>query len=195
MSATKGSYRYIAFLRAINVGGRNVKMDRLREIFRRTGFSEVETYIASGNVIFSSREPDDHRLERLIETHLEDALGFSVSTFLRTPAAVATIARFSPFAEDAGHTSGDRQPPALSVAFLGQVPGPDARERVAAFTSDVDDFEFHDREIYWRCRTRVSESSFSLAVLERALGAPATVRNITTVRKLAASYAPAAIQG
>ena len=43
---------YVALLRGINVGGRNVKMDRLREIFESLGFSNVETFIASGNVIF-----------------------------------------------------------------------------------------------------------------------------------------------
>ena len=47
--------RYITFLRAINVGGHTVKMDRLREIFESLGFANVETFIASGNVVFERR--------------------------------------------------------------------------------------------------------------------------------------------
>ena len=54
--------------------------------------------------------------------------------------------------------------------------------------SKVDDFHIHDREAYWLSRIRSSDSTFSGAMLEKALGMPATMRNITTVRKLAAKY-------
>ena len=74
--------RYVAFLRAVNVGGRRVSMDRLRAVFEELGFEAVSTYIASGNVVFeaSGRAAD---LERAIEEKLADALGFEVTTFLR----------------------------------------------------------------------------------------------------------------
>ena len=55
--------RYIAFLRAINVGGHTVKMDRLREIFESLGFANVETFIASGNVVFETTAGDTAALE------------------------------------------------------------------------------------------------------------------------------------
>ena len=85
--------RYIAFLRAINVGGHTVKMDALRELFEALGFEQVETFIASGNVIFETTETDTAALERRIETHLQAALGYAVATFLRSDAEVAAQLR------------------------------------------------------------------------------------------------------
>ena len=63
--------KYIAFLRAINVGGHTVKMDRLREIFETMGFSNVETFIASGNVIFETKSKDVDSLVKMIKKKLE----------------------------------------------------------------------------------------------------------------------------
>jgi uncharacterized protein (DUF1697 family) len=66
--------RYIAFLRAINVGGHNVKMDYLRELFESLGYVNVQTFIASGNVIFDSPTEDARTLEKEIEDHLSSTL-------------------------------------------------------------------------------------------------------------------------
>ena len=65
--------RYVAFLRAINVGGHTVKMERLRELFAELGLANVETFIASGNVIFDAPSGDAGALERQIEQHLHAA--------------------------------------------------------------------------------------------------------------------------
>ena len=62
--------RVIAFLRAINVGGRTVKMDRLRGLFADAGFRNVETFIASANVIFDSPGKTTAGIERKIEAGL-----------------------------------------------------------------------------------------------------------------------------
>lgn len=101
-------HRYVAFMRALNVGGRIVKMDLLRKLFEELGFTDVATYIASGNVIFHSPETDTGKLERTINAHLEESLGYVVGTYIRTPAELATIAAHRPFPDaelDApGHT-------------------------------------------------------------------------------------------
>ena len=89
--------RYIAFLRAINVGGRTVKMDRLRELFEAMKFTDVSTFIASGNVVFNAPGKDPVVLETRIEKHLQQSLGYEVATFLRTPSELATMATFEPF--------------------------------------------------------------------------------------------------
>ncbi len=175
--------RHIAFLRAINVGGHTVKMDRLRELFEEIGLLDVSTFIASGNAAFeASGEAAD--LERRIEEHLERSLGYEVATFLRSPGELAAVAEHEPF------------PPgeeffAVSVAFLKAPPGEEARERVMGLRSEVDEFHVRGREVYWGCRIRTSDSKFSGAALDRALGGPVTIRNATTVRKLAAKH-PAA---
>jgi uncharacterized protein (DUF1697 family) len=76
--------RYIAFLRGINVGGHNVKMDQLRTLFTELGLENVRSYINSGNLFFDTDRVDRVELARDIEQHLEQALGYAVPVFLRT---------------------------------------------------------------------------------------------------------------
>jgi uncharacterized protein (DUF1697 family) len=176
-------HRYIAFLRAINVGGHNVKMDQLRGHFEALKLARVDTFIASGNVIFETRSSDTDALERRIERQLERALGYEVATFLRTPAELAAVARHRPF--DAPEPE---RPGCLMVAFLKTPPGAEAERKFLAFRTDDDGYTIHGREAYCRFRTSILDSSFSGARMEKTLGMPATMRNMTTVRKLAAKY-------
>lgn len=177
--------RYIGYLRAINVGGRTVQMSRLREQLASLDLHAVETFIASGNVVFTTERADDAaELERWLSAELERALGFEVAVFLRTSGENVEIA-------GRRLTSALTFPPhgdALYVAFLHEPPSEVATRALTTFESDVDHFFVHEREIYWHCRKTVSTSEFSGARLEKLLGAPATMRNITTVRKLAAKY-------
>ncbi|HEX7528041.1 MAG TPA: DUF1697 domain-containing protein, partial [Thermoanaerobaculia bacterium] len=82
--------RLVAFLRALNVGGRVVKMGALKRDFETMGFTDVETFIASGNVVFSSKGA--RGLEAKIANALEQELGYAVATFVRTVAEVADAA-------------------------------------------------------------------------------------------------------
>ncbi|MEV4555807.1 DUF1697 domain-containing protein [Kitasatospora sp. NPDC049285] len=94
-----GSRTYIAFLRAINVGGRTVKMERLRELFAELGLDAVRTYIQSGNVFFrAAADLDRAALTRRIEAHLESALGYPVPAMLRTVDEVEALLALDPFA-------------------------------------------------------------------------------------------------
>jgi uncharacterized protein (DUF1697 family) len=174
--------RYIALLRAINVGGHVVKMDHLRRLFEALEFSNVETFIASGNVIFESPARSAAALEKKIGSHLRQHLGYDVATFLRTPAELAEIARYQPFPNAEGG--------ALYVAFLAGTPTPEASQKVRGFSTELDAFEVRNRELYWYVRDKLSASTFSGGRLEKTLGLAATMRNVTTVRKLAAKYPP-----
>lgn len=178
--------RYVAFLRAINVGGHVVKMERLRELFESLGLRGVETFIASGNVIFETRATDAAALEARIERHLATSLGYEVATFLRTTEELAAVAAHVPFPEADPIPEGR----ALWVGFLKSPPGAAPREALMAYRSDSDDFQIRQREFYWLRRTGMSDSAVTGARLERAIGA-ATMRNVTTVRKLSAKYPPA----
>jgi uncharacterized protein (DUF1697 family) len=178
--------RYVALLRGINVGGHTVKMDALRALFEEMGLQNVATFIASGNVIFETPVADARALEERIEDHLRQSLGYDVATFVRTPSELAAIAAYRPFPDDDPDAAGN----ALYVAFLAALPTGEVQAKLLALQTPTDAFRFHDRELYWFLRTKLSESSlFSGAVVERTLGAPMTMRNITTVRKLAAKYA------
>jgi uncharacterized protein (DUF1697 family) len=177
--------KYIAFLRAINVGGHTVKMDHLKSVFETLRFSNVETFIASGNVIFDSPSNTTSALERKIEKHLHTSLGYQVATFLRTPADLRRIADYRPFPSAyplaEGHT--------VFIGFLGGSPAESAAAKLLASTTPVDDFHINGSELYWLCRGRFNESPFSGARLEKYLGMQTTLRNSNTVRRLVVKYA------
>ena len=75
-------------------------MSRLRVLFEELGFDEVETFIASGNVVFSSKIRDTSQLESRIAKHLEASLGYGVDTFVRAAEEVAGIGSAKAFRED-----------------------------------------------------------------------------------------------
>src|SRR4051812_18154130 len=118
--------RYAALLRAINVGGHVVKMDALRALFIGAGFSNVETMIASGNVLFEATSGRAPAIESRIETILGAALGYRVATFVRTTPQLAAIAAQRPFpdAEAPGRT--------LYVGFLKAPPTASSRRALMA---------------------------------------------------------------
>ncbi|MDX6558273.1 MAG: hypothetical protein QOF72_1322 [Blastocatellia bacterium] len=175
--------KYVALLRAINVGGHTVKMDYLRNLFVAMGFSNVESFIASGNVIFDSRSKDGAALERKIEKHLQTILGYEVKTFVRSISELAAVANYKPFSESELSTH------SLYVGFAAETPSDHSRQKLLSFICEVDDLHVHGREVYWLCRAKMmTDSGFSGALAEKALGMGMTFRNSTTVKKLAAKY-------
>jgi uncharacterized protein (DUF1697 family) len=175
--------KFLAFLRAINVGGHTVKMDHLRSLFEGLGFSNVETFIASGNVIFDSPSRNSKSLEKKIESALQTALGYEVTTFVRSLKELSEIAAYQPFAETdvtAAH--------AVYVGFIAESPSEVAKQKLLSLSTKDDEFHLNGREIYWLCRTKFSDSKISGTLVAKALGMPATLRNATTIKKLAAKY-------
>ncbi|HEY1911149.1 MAG TPA: DUF1697 domain-containing protein [Vicinamibacterales bacterium] len=176
--------RLIAFLRAINVGGHVVKMDALRKQFEALGLTDVETFIASGNVLFTSRTANLAAIEKKIETRLEKALGYEVRTFVRTEAEVCAIARYKPFPAGAIAGAG-----ALCVGFLADPLGPAAVKTLLALKTEIDDFHVQGKEVYWLCTKRQHESTFSNVRFEKQVKASVTFRGVNTVARLAARCA------
>lgn len=173
--------RHIAFLRAINVGGHTVKMDRLRGLFEDIGLGNVETVIASGNVLFDSSAKDSAALERRIERHLEEELGYEVATFIRSPKEiVATLAH------DAFAGSRQRTPESLLyIGFLKAKPVADVCNALDGCLTSSDEFRIHRRELFWSINGRSSDSKFGGPLLEKMLKARTTLRNVTTVKRIA----------
>ena len=167
--------KYVALLKAINVGGHVVKMEALRDLFADLRFSGVETFISSGNVIFETKSTGDRKLELKIEKHLEAALGYEVGTFVRSMEEIHAISVYKPFS---------REGLVLNVGFMHETLQPSV---VDDFKSDVDDFHVHGREVYWLCQIRTSDSKFPAKKLEKIAGAM-TWRNMNTVVRLAAKY-------
>jgi len=169
--------RYVCFLRAINVGGRVVRMETLKQIFSSIGLADVETFIASGNVIFVAGSGKPATLETKIEGALRSKLGYDVDAFLRTPGELAKVV--------------NAVPSALHVAFTRE-PLPAARKaQLVNFDTASDAFTAVGREIYWTLTTKQSESAFVSSKMEKLLDVRVTWRNMNTVRRLLAKYPPA----
>jgi uncharacterized protein (DUF1697 family) len=175
--------RYVAFLRAVNVGGRTVKMDELRAVVSKAGFADVETFIASGNVVFSSSARSAAAIERTIEHALSRSFGFEVPTFVRTIAEVVEAARRAAFTAKDVEKAG-----AYLVAFLKSPPDAKGRTGLQTLESSTDRFAVEGREVYWLSTPKQSESALTLVKFERAIGGPATMRSMTSLAKLAAKH-------
>jgi uncharacterized protein (DUF1697 family) len=179
---------YIAFLRGINLGKRRPEMAELRALFGKMKFTGIATFIASGNVIFSGKSADRRQVEDQIEAQLKKSLGYDVDTFVRTRAEVAAVAAGRPFApaemENPAHT--------VHAAFLKDELSPAQVAQLRACRTKADDFCAGGREFYWLCRIKSNESKAWTSPEMKALRLPTlSLRNLTTVRKLAALYPPA----
>ena len=179
--------QYIAFLRGMNLGSRRVKMDRLRRLFEEMDFAAVATFIASGNVIFESQIEDAAEIENQIQNHLERALGYRVDAFVRSRTQVATIASSQPFSK----VEMNNQAYTVNVSFFKSPLAPEVARKLKKFRTDVDAFNVEGREFFWLCRIKMRESTVWALPEIRALKFPtSSMRNITTLRKLAKTYSP-----
>jgi uncharacterized protein (DUF1697 family) len=171
--------RYVAFLRAINVGGHVVKMDALKRLFEGMKLANVATFIASGNVIFDANGKAP-ALEKKIEKTLQDALGYRVATFLRTLPELQTIAEAQPFGDEEG---------TIYVGFMTELPPAEAQKKLLALATPEERLHFSGRELYWlRKPGKWVDSPLAGPLLERTLGRETTLRNRNTVQRIVAKY-------
>ena len=177
-------FRFIAFLRAINVGGgRTVKMQSLRQVFDSLGFSKVATFIASGNVVFETTTRETKALERKIERALKEALGYEVRTFVRGEAELVKIAAYRPFTQSKFDETWNS-----NIIFLADNLTPALKRNVKALTTNTDAFAVRGREIYWLRRRKQNGALFSTVPLEKILGRTFTVRGAGTIKKIASKW-------
>ncbi|MBL9139521.1 MAG: DUF1697 domain-containing protein [Verrucomicrobiales bacterium] len=176
--------RYVAFLRGINLGKRRLAMTRLQSLVQEIGYAGVETFIASGNVVFSTPQSNTATVETTIARHLEKSLGYPVDTFVRSLKDVDRIAGTRVFPQDG------QEGITIHVAFLHQ---PLPKETVAALgkiQTGYDEFRVHGRELHWLCHGKMSDSKVWTLPEVKALKMPSsTMRNITSLRKLVARFA------
>ena len=176
--------KYIAFLKAINVGGHTVKMDHLKNLFEKMGFENVETFIASGNVVFETKSKSVDSIKKKIENELEKSLGYKVATFIRTTKELKEIAEHKPFTE----FDLNNEQNSLYIGFLDNQPDKDSQKKVLALSDKANEFHFNKTELYWLCRKNFSDSGITGKTLEKALGMETTIRNSTTIRKMVARF-------
>lgn len=162
--------RFVALLGGINVGGHRVTMDRLRTEVASLGYTDVATFIASGNVLFTATGRGATHEARL-QAHLEAALGWPVPTFVRTAAEIIAATDVRPFGVvPEGHTH--------MVVFCRTEPA------AAPPATELDRFEVVGREVHWLITGKLTDSTITLPKLAKAIG-PNTTRNITSLERLA----------
>lgn len=171
----------VSLLRAVNVGGhRPVSKEDLVAIHAAAGCIDPRTFIASGNVVFTTRERKLDKLARSIEQEFERVAGFRSEAILRTLDELRQVVARNPFAAREG-ADGSR----MLVTFLAS--RPDAASVAAAMSVPVAPEEMHifDREMFIYYPEGMGRSKFPSAKVGRALGnIPGTGRNWNTVLKL-----------
>ena len=173
---------YIAMLRGINVSGHNiVKMEQLRASFAALGFSNVKTYIQSGNVVFEATNDSAASLSRKIgQTILRD-FGFSVPVFLTTSKKMEEAIMLCPFlkAPDIDHSK-------LHVTFLSDNPPKTALEQLQPLAVKPEQLRIVGGNIYLYCPNGYGKTRLSNTTIEKKLSIGATTRNWNTVNALLA---------
>ena len=187
MIALAKTRRRFAFLRGINVGGKTVKKERLLPVFESLGLERVESFLASGNVVFDAPSRGSEKtLAKKIEAALLDQIGLSTVAFLRTPEELLAIADCSPFDEAELAIAG--QGGTINVSLFDEPPAAENQAKILALSSDDDLLRFAGRELYWVSRTKMSESPLFAVSFEKLAGLPATMRNLNTIRRLVVKY-------
>ncbi|MBP1996525.1 DUF1697 domain-containing protein [Paenibacillus eucommiae] len=174
---------YVALLRGINVGGKNmIKMAALKNMFESMGLSRVKTYIQSGNVLFES-EKEEEVLRKQIENKIEVIFGFSVIVVLRKAEELKRIVSNCPFsADEISAAEAASEAESLYVSFLLEAPSQEGVERLSTVKSENDEFRIVGREVFLLFPQSIRNSKLANSL--QMLKVPATVRNWKTVNKL-----------
>jgi uncharacterized protein (DUF1697 family) len=161
---------YVALLRAVNVGGTGkLAMSRLKSICVDAGFARVETFIASGNVVFDSKaKPAKVKAE--LETRLRDEIGKPVAVMVRTAPEIAAVLDANPFAE--------REDNRTYAIFLDAAPPRDALDHVKGQSDET--IALGKREIFVHYPSGMGRSKLRIPAASAG-----TARNMNTVAKLA----------
>ena len=160
---------YVALLRGVNLGKRQLKMDDLKRIAGELGLENAKTYIASGNLLFQSTK-SEAVLKKLLEEALAGHMGAKVGVMVRTAKEMAAVAAVNPFTDKASN---------YTVAFfLNDAPPKDAP--VAAKNVDGELMALGKREIYVHYPRGQGQSRLAIPATKDG-----TARNMNTVAKLA----------
>jgi uncharacterized protein (DUF1697 family) len=172
--------KFISLLRGINVSGqKKIRMEDLRALYASLEFSNVESYIQSGNVVFESTDTDKENIRSQIESAILTKYGFAVQVFLLTGKDLARVVRNNPYNQNKTAPS-----TALYVTFLSEPLAAGVLDRLSKVSSGEDSFKSSDREVYLYCPGGYGRTKYTNSAIEKAAGIPATTRNWKTVNKL-----------
>lgn len=170
--------RLIALLRAVNVGGRKLPMAELRAMCGELGWEEVETYIQSGNLVFSAPGKAGE-IERTLEEAIKERFGMDVPVMVRTASQWAGYIAANPFPRVA-----EDEPNRLQLLVSKQAPNSDAAEKLMERAQAGEAVKAAGGALWFHFPAGVGTSKLVPALIDKAAGSPSTSRNWRTVLKL-----------
>jgi uncharacterized protein (DUF1697 family) len=171
---------YIAFLRGINVGAHNrMKMAELRELCESLGHENIQTYIASGNVVFETAETDTRALSTELADATADSFDYDITVMIRTRTELDDIIEYQPFDEPADDTV------KRYVTFLNEEPADEQIDALSSAETAAESFVVHSREVYSRIDTEKMDNG-RFTDVGKILKMPATRRTWNVVTNVQA---------
>lgn len=171
--------KYVAFLRAINVGGNNIiKMEALRAEFEKMGFESVKTYIQSGNVLFESDLSDKLKIEKKIEKALAEKFKYNARVLIRSQKDMENIvSSFPKIFADSGWKH--------NVIFLSDlIDSKEILKKLETKGKEIEQTYYSQGVLFWSANMDTITRSNMLKLSTRKEYKEMTVRNINTTRKI-----------
>jgi uncharacterized protein (DUF1697 family) len=171
---------FVSLFRGINVGGhQSIRMDALKELHESLGLQEVESYIQSGNVVFTSDDADVTQLTKHIEDGFAQKFGFQVNVMVRTAAEFSAIIANNPF-----QNQPLKESKWVVVMFLANHPVSTALEDIQKTYTGPEELYINGQEVYIYYPEGIGRSKLSNAFIEKKLKAMGTARNWNTILRL-----------
>lgn len=172
--------KYIALLRGINVSGqKKILMKDLQKLYEDLSFTNVVTYIQSGNVIFDSKEKSKEKIKTKIEKAIEKMYGFDVIVFVCEPDFINKAIAKNPYVKRK-----DFDPKKMYVSILSGEPEKSKIQELEKVKSGDDEFTIIKDVIYLYLVGGAGKTKFSNTIIENKLKLDATTRNWNSINEI-----------
>ena len=170
---------HVAFLRGINVGGKNkLAMSELVTFFEDAGCTDVKSYIQSGNVVFRASSSLAKSIPDLVVRAIGKRIGRDIPVVVRTAGELQKVVAGNPFLPSSDELKN------LHVGFLADRPSASRIRGLDPDRSPPDEFAVHGRELYLHCPNGVARSKLTNSYFDSKLATISTMRNWNTVLKV-----------
>lgn len=171
---------YISLLRGINIGGhKKIKMDSLRDGFSSLGYTNIKTYIQSGNILFCSKEEDKTKLEREISSMIMDKYGFDVPVLVLISDDLNEVITNNPFANSINHKK-----EFIHITFISNEVKEINYKEIESKKESEDEYKIINKAIYLYLQKGYGNTKIHNNFFEKLLKTQATTRNWKTCLEL-----------
>ena len=173
---------FISLIRGINVGGHNqIKMEALRQMYAGLGYTCIQSYIQSGNVIFETIQTNSLTLEKVITEKIYDTFGFKVRVLVITADELEKALNYNPYINDSL-----KDPAKIYLTFLSGIPEKSLLDTIQPALYAPDEYSHIGKVIYNYCPFGYGNTKLTNTFFENKLKVTATNRNLKTSIELLA---------